>query len=182
MNYRVASRFFLCSLIFCSLIGDSGAAGSDVQEAIVSLKAAFAKPIPLEEFAKGNRFTRRTTVLTFTGDARKFAYSAKETSTHYAKPTNSVTSTVVIARASEALFSDLKGVSREKTEFMGKTVGLDTLTLLCSPDKECFKSTGPDVVIGSRGLHGAQPVKFADPETAASAKLAIETLIRASQR
>lgn len=182
MIYRAAAQVFFGAFILGSLFADSSAAGSDVEDAIVSLKAAFAKPVPLEEFGKGDRFTRRTTVLTFTGDAGKFAYSAKETSRHYAKATSAVTSTVVIVRTSRALFSDLKGVLREKSEFMGKTVGLDTLTLLCNPDKECFRSTGPDVVPGSGGRHGAQPIQFADPETAASARLAIETLIRAAQR
>jgi hypothetical protein len=52
-------------------------------------------------------------------------------------------------------------------------VGLETLTIRCGPDKECFKSTGPDVVLGSGGLYGAQRIQFADPETAAAAKLAV---------
>ena len=182
MHYKAALRLFFCSFIFASLIAGSSAAGSDVEEAVLSLKAAFAKPIPLEVFGKGDRFTRETVVLNYTGDSRKFALSARSTSRHYSKATNSITSTVAIVRTSEALFSDLKGVSREKSEFMGKSVGLDTLTVLCNPDKDCFKSTGPDVVIGSGGLHGAQPIQFADPETAASAKLAIEILIRASHR
>jgi hypothetical protein len=29
------------------------------------------------------------------------------------------------------------------------------------------------VVLGSGGLYGAQPIQFADPETAAAAKLAV---------
>jgi hypothetical protein len=183
MNCKAALLLFSCSFIFGSLIADSGAASSGVEDAVLSLKAAFAKPISPEIFGKGDRTTRRSTVLSFTGDSRNFAYSAKSTSRTYSKATGSETSSpVVIVRTSQALFSDLKAVSREKSEFMGKAIGLDTLTILCSPDNECFKSTGPDVVMGSGGLHGAQPIQFADPEAAAEAKRAIEILIQANRR
>lgn len=182
MNFKAVSLLF-CSFFFGSLIADSAAANSDVEDAVLSLKTAFAKPIAPEVFENGDHYTRRSTVLNFTGDSRKFAYSAKSSSTTYSKATNAATSTspVVIVRTSEALFSNLKSVNRERSEFMGKVVDLDTLTILCGPE-ECFKSTGPDAVIGGRGIHGAQPIKFADPETAAVAKQAIETLIRASRR
>ena len=180
MNFKAVSLLF-CSFFFGSLIADSAAASSDVEDAVLSLKTAFAKPIAPEVFENGDHYTRRSTVLNFTGDSRKFAYSAKSSSTTYSKATNAATSPVVIVSTSEALFSNLKSVDRERSEFMGKVVDLDTLTILCGPE-ECFKSTGPDVVIGSGGIHGAQPIKFADPETAAVAKQAIETLIRASRR
>jgi hypothetical protein len=99
-----------CSLILGSLIADGGATASEVEDSVVSLKAALARPIPPELFGKGDRTTRRSTVLSFTGNSRKFAYSAKSTSRTYSKATNSeMTSPVVIVRTSEALFSDLKG-------------------------------------------------------------------------
>jgi hypothetical protein len=83
MNCKAALLLFSCSFIFGSLIADSGAASSDVEDAVLSLKAAFGKPIPPE---------------------------------------------------------------------------------------------------GSGGLHGAQPIQFADPEAAAEAKRAIEILIQANSR